>query len=132
MTNQETTSTFRDYAADSFGGGEFSIETNGSMAVLRLALNHPEFAEAYYFDRDTARQLGTNLLNWVGGPGTCTLEPVEYTDTASDVLRVEVIDGTVMFLLSDGNFQACDEEVIDLAQRLIVWAGVDVNAPVHS
>ena len=127
-----TNATFIDYAADSFGGGEFSIETAGSMAVLRLALNHPEFAEAYYFDRDTARKLGTNLLNWVGGPGTCTLNPVEYADTSGDVLRVEVIDGTVMFLLCDGNFQAVDEEVIDLAQRLIVWAGVDTRAVIHS
>ena len=131
MTN-ETTTTFRDYALDSFGGGEFSIETAGSMAVLRLALNHPELAEAYYFDRDTARTLGTDLLNWVGGPGTCTLKPVEYTDTSDDVLRVEVIDGTVMFLLCDGTFQACDEEIIDLAQRLIVWAGVDINAAVNA
>jgi len=124
--------TFRDYAADSFGGGEFSIETAGSMAVLRLALNHPELAEAYYFDRDTARELGTDLLRWSSSPTTCTLEPVGYTDTDDDVLRVEVIDGTVMFLLCDGSFQATDPEVIDLAQRLIVWAGVDVNAAVNA
>jgi hypothetical protein len=128
----ETTSTFIDYAFDSFGGGEFSIETKGSMAVLRLALNHPEFAEAYYFDRDTARQLGTNLLQWNGSHTCCTLEPVEFVDTSGDVLRVEVIDGTVMFLLSDGNFQATDAEVVDLAQRLIVWAGVDTRAVIHS
>lgn len=128
----ETTSTFIDYAADSFGGGEFSIETNGSMAVLRLALNHPEFAEAYYFDRDIARQLGTNLLQWNGSHICSTLEPVEFTDTSGDVLRVEVIDGTVMFLLSDGNLQATDAEVVDLAQRLIVWAGVDTRAVIHS
>jgi hypothetical protein len=128
----ETTSTFRDYAFDSFSGGEFSIETLRSMAVLRLALNHPEFAEAYYFDHDTARQLGTNLLQWNGSPLTCTIEPVEFIDTAGDVLRVEVIDGDVMFLLCDGNLQAADEEVIDLAQRLIVWAGVDMNSTVQS
>lgn len=127
-----TTSTFIDYAEDSFGGGEFSIETTGSMAVLRLTLNHPEFAEAYYFDRDTARQLGTNLLQWNGSHTCCTLEPVEFTDTSGDVLRVEVIDGTVMFLLSDGSFQATDAEVIDLAQRLIVFAGVDTRAVIHS
>jgi hypothetical protein len=128
----ETTSTFRDYGADSFGGGEFSIETNGSMAVLRLALNHSEFAEAYYFDRDTARNLGTSLLRWSGGVSTSTLNPVEFTDTSGDVLRVEVIDCTVMFLLCDGKFQATDEEVIDLAQRLIVWAGVDSRAAIHN
>lgn len=128
----ETSTTFIDYAFDSFGGGEFSIETKGSMAVLRLALNHPEFAEAYYFDRDTARELGTNLLQWNGSPLCCTLEPVEFTDTSGDVLRVEVIDGTVLFKLQDGDFQAADAEVVDLAQRLIVFAGVDVNAVIHA
>lgn len=127
-----TTATFIDYAADSFGGGEFSIETAGSMAVLRLALNHPEFAEAYYFDRGTARKLGTSLLRWSGSEMCSTLQPVEFVDTEDDVLRVEVIDGTVMFLLSDGRFQATDEEVIDLAQRLIVWAGVDTKAVIHA
>lgn len=127
--------TFRDYAADSFGGGVFSVDTSGEYAELTLALNHPEFAVTYKFARDTARELGTDLLRWSGGPGTCTLEPVEYQTLnllASKTLRVEVIDGTVMFLLRDGSFQATDEEIVDLAQRLIVWAGVDVNAPVHS
>jgi hypothetical protein len=134
----ETTTTFRDYAADSFGGGVFSIDTTGKNAVLSLALNHPEFTVNYKFDRAVARQLGTDLLRWSGGPGTCTLQPVEYLTVDGkvaangSVLRVEVIDGTVMFLLSDGTFQATDEEVIDLAQRLIVFAGVDVNAPVHA
>lgn len=129
----ETSSTFRDYAADSFGDfSEFSIETRGSMAVLTLALDDFELAEAYYFDRNTARELGTKLLQWNGSEMTSTLKPVEFTDTVGDVLRVEVIDGTVMFPLCDGPLQATDAEVIDLAQRLIVWAGVDLNAPVNA
>jgi hypothetical protein len=134
----ETTTTFRDYAYDSFGGGVFSVDTSGKYAELTLALNHPEFAVTYKFSRDTARQLGTDLLRWSGGPGTCTLEPVDYPTIEvavaanGKVLHVEVIDGTVMFLLRDGSFQATDEETIDLAQRLIVWAGVDVNAPVNA
>ena len=133
-----TTSTFRDYAADSFGGGVFSINTGSKYAELTLALNHPEFAVTYKFDRRTARHLGTDLLRWSGGTSTCTLEPVEYQTIEcavaanGKVLRVEVIDGTVMFLLRDGSFQATDEEVIDLAQRLIVWAGVDSRAAIHN
>lgn len=134
-----STSTFRDYALESFSGGEFSIDTGGNTAVLRLALNHPEFAVKYQFDRSVARELGTNLLRWSGGPSTCTLEPVEFSTILAKAavngrkLRVEVIDGTVMFLLPDGTeFQATDEETIDLAQRLIVWAGVDTNAVVYN
>lgn len=125
-----STSTFRDYALESFSGGEFSIETSGEeIALLSLALNHPEFKTCYTFDRATARDLGTSLLRWSGGPSTCTLEPVTFGDR----LVVEVIDGTVMFLLPDGQqFQCTDEETIDLAQRLIVWAGVDERAVVHS
>ena len=123
------TDTFRDYAFESFSGGEFSIETGGDeVALLSLALNHPELKTCYTFDRTIARELGTSLLRWSGGPSTCTIEPVEF-----DTLRVEVIDGTVIFLLPDGQeFQTTDEEIIDLAQRLIVWAGVDVDAVVHS
>lgn len=127
-----TTATFIDYAADSFGGGVFSIDTSGNQAVLTLALNHPELAVAYRFNRAVARELGTNLLQWNGSHTCSTIEPVEFTDTSGDVLRVEVIDGTVMFLLSDGSFQATDAEVVDLAQRLIVWAGVDTRAVIHS
>jgi len=138
MINNPDPTTFRDYAADSFGGGVFSIKTCGQYAELTLALNHPELAVTYKFSRDTARELGTDLLRWSGGPSTCTLEPVEYPTIEcaaalnGKVLRVEVIDGTVMFLLRDGSFQATDLEVIDLAQRLIVWAGVDVNAAVNA
>lgn len=127
-----TTATFIDYAADSFGGGVFSIDTSGNQAVLTLALNHPELAVAYRFNRAVARELGTNLLQWNGSHTACTLEPVEFADSSGDVLRVEVIDGTVMFLLCDGNFQATDAEVVDLAQRLIVWAGVDTQSVIHS
>lgn len=131
----KTTSTFRDYGVDSFGGGVFSINTSGQWAELTLALNHPEFAVTYRFDRNVARELGTSLLRWSGGPATCTLEPVEFKSlnlTHAKTLRVDVIDGTVMFLLCDGSFQATDEETVDLAQRLIVWAGVDVDAPVNA
>ena len=116
----------------------FSIETGSKYAELTLALNHPEFAVTYKFSRDTARELGTDLLRWSGGTGTCTLEPVDYPTIEVAVaangkwLRVEVIDGTVMFLLRDGSFQATDEEVIDLAQRLIVCAGVDSKAAIHN
>lgn len=132
-----TTSTFIDYAADSFGGGVFSIDTSGNQAVLTLALNHPELAVTYRFNRAVARELGTNLLQWNGSHTCCTLEPVEFDTVSARAvnglkLRVEVIDGTVMFLLSDGNFQATDAEVVDLAQRLIVFAGVDTRAVIHS
>lgn len=134
----ETTATFRDYAAESFGGGVFSINTSGDNADLTLALNHPEFAVTYKFSRSVARELGTNLLQWNGSHTCHTLKPVEF-DTVQAAnygvdhkLSVEVIDGTVMFLLRDGSFQATDAEVVDLAQRLIVWAGVDVNAPVNA
>lgn len=134
----ETTTTFRDYAFESFGGGAFSIDTSSATADLTLALNHPEFALTYKFSRAVARELGTNLLQWNGSHTCCTLEPVEFDTVQCAVavnglkLRVEVIDGTVMFLLRDGSFQATDEEVIDLAQRLIVWAGVDVRAAIHA
>lgn len=134
----ETTATFRDYAAESFGGGVFSINTSGETADLTLALNHPEFALTYKFSRTVARKLGTSLLQWNGSHTCCTLEPVEFDTVQCAVaanglrLRVEVVDGTVMFLLRDGSFQATDAEVVDLAQRLIVWAGVDVNAPVNA
>jgi hypothetical protein len=38
------------------------------------------------------------------------LKPVEFTDTVNDVLRVEVIDGTVMFPLCDGTHKICRDE----------------------
>lgn len=134
----ETTSTFIDYAYDSFRGGVFSVDTSGHTADLKLALNHPEFARTYKFSRAVARDLGTNLLQWNGSHTCCTLEPVEFDTVQCAValnglkLRVEVIDGTVMFLLRDGSFQATDAEVVDLAQRLIVFAGVDTRAVIHS
>lgn len=134
----ETTSTFIDYAADSFGGGVFSVDTSRYTADLTLALNHPEFSVTYKFNRSVARQLGTNLLQWNGSHTCHTLNPVEFDTVQEDnygvdhKLRVEVIDGTVMFLLSDDSFQATDAEVVDLAQRLIVFAGVDTRAVIHS
>lgn len=128
-----STSTFRDYAFESFGGGVFSIETSGEeIALLSVALNHPELTECFTFDRATARDLGTKLLRW--SHSATTLDTVEFAPefgSTNQPLRVDVVDGTVMFLLQDGTFQACDEEVIDLAQRLIVWAGVNVTADIN-
>lgn len=137
-----TTATFIDYACESFRGGVFSIDTGGNTAVLTLSLNHPEFAVSYEFTRTVGRELGTSLLRWSGSPLCCTIDPVEFatipvTDYTAAVyggpaLRVEVMDGTVMFALRDGQFQVGDQELINLAQRLIVWAGVDTKAAIDA
>lgn len=132
----ETTATFRDYAFENLGGGTFSINTSlASCAIIKVAANHPEFAIAAEFDRNTARQLGTDLLRWTGSPLTCTLERVLY-DTANGVpFLVDVTDGEVGISVTPLDkpnewYNPSDEEVIDIAQRLIVWAGIAVTADV--
>jgi hypothetical protein len=120
-----------EYFVDSPDGGEFSIDTSGDTAVLRVGL-HPETVSTFAFDRATARELGTSLLRWTGGPTTCTLDPVAFGE-----LRVEVTDGEAMFLITGpavepwgtgrtAEFPLSDDDVVDLSQRLIVWAGVNV------
>lgn len=111
------TATYRDYTN---GLGDFSIETFGCCCNLRVG------DSSYYFDEDTARSLGTALLAWGGADLTCTVDPVPFGD-----LLVDVIDGDVTFILRDGTTYQPDrlDDVTDLGQRLIVWAGVNLNHP---
>lgn len=124
------TSTFRDYALDDCSGGTFSIDTSQTdVAVISAADNHPELAIRAELSRELARELGADLLGFIGSPLTCAA--VDYEAVNPAVLCVDVEDGQVEVHVSADGQRSClaltREQVVDLGQRLIVWAGVATN-----
>lgn len=124
-----TTATFRDYAFEDLAGGTFSIDTSGDSAVIRAATNHPEFANEIRLDHGDARELGTSLIRW-----TRSGEAVRDWYDERAMLTLDCLDGIATVTVhEDGELESSytlsDEQAVDLGQRLIVWAGVAVNAP---
>lgn len=121
-----TTATFREYTDES---GAFVILNTDYDQFCRLSAVTDVAVRTAHLSRDTARLLGTSLIAWSGSPLSCTLEPVRFGSAAppginfADVL-VEVLDGEATITLGGLGFAFEDDDLIDLAQRLIVWAGV--------
>ena len=124
------TATFRDYTADLPGQATFVVSTPRGAGYATLQLSFTGRTRTAALDAATARDLGTQLLHWTGNQIIQTLDPVAFP-TGNDVeLTVDVLDGEATIAIGAAlddaplSFDLSDEQVTDLAQRLIVWAGV--------
>jgi hypothetical protein len=132
----ETTTTYREFTDAEFGDTLLILNTGPSVdGNCRMSLVNERNVRTCSLSEHTARLLGVSLLAW-SGPTTGTLEPVEfksetYLDRRLDQRKpmhhamVMVTDGEPSISVG-GSTVTLDFEgdVIDLATRLIVWAGV--------
>lgn len=120
-----TTATFCEYTDLN---GHYLIINTDYVDYCRVSAVTDAAVRTAHLSRDTARILGTSLLAWSGAI-TCTLEPVEFPSetevgAARHNVMVDVLDGEATITLGGVGFPLDDVDTVDLAQRLIVWAGV--------
>lgn len=128
--NPTITADFRDYSAELPEIGSFSLETRpgAPLAVFR-ATSTDDAEQIATFGSSMARDIGTEILQWAGnhslwGEDTWSDEP-----RGRGSLRVIAEDGEITTTVSDAApFTMSVDYAIDIAQRLIVWAGVKVTA----
>lgn len=135
------TATFRDYSTSA--SDQFMLDTGTSIAGFIFSFlekTHPEDGGTLYrvgagISRDTARQLGTDLLGWVSSGMTSTLEDVYYETVNGSQLYAACIDSICELVIKDSSglvppvsFEMNTDVTIDIGQRLIAFAGVDINA----
>ncbi|OBS01865.1 hypothetical protein A9W98_17940 [Mycobacterium gordonae] len=132
-----TTATFRDYNADLPEDGEFSVNTSDvAHAEIVMDINGVRLSDK--LTPTAARDMGTFLVRSAerAGESDC-----EFIGTMGRAFRLSAYDfGDIDFALcADGEegdtfveFTLSTEQAIDLGQRLIVWAGVNVQESVDA
>jgi len=109
--------TFREYT----DGGRYLIINTGYLIECRLSYHDSLLVRAVEFDHATAREVGTRLLRATGSDSSWdTIIAPDLVVTVADGAAFVSIQGSDQFALTDA-------DVIDLGQRLIVWAGVNVQ-----
>ena len=126
-----TTTTFREYHGDIDEDHLYLIVNTAYIDYCRVSIITDTVVRTAHLSHDTARDLGTSLLRWTGSELCHTIEPVTFTSQPPmNDLVIDIADGeaTLRIGADEGVFVILsDEWAIDLAQRLIVWAGVDIN-----
>lgn len=121
-----TTATYREYTDEV---GTFLIINTDYDQFCRVSAVTDEQVRTAHLTREVARLLGTSLIAWSGSPLSWTLEPVKFGSAVAPGINfadvtVDVQDGEATITLDGLGFVFEDDDLIDLAQRLIVWAGV--------
>ena len=125
-----TTTTFREYHGD-IDEDLYLIVNTDYVDYCRLSIVTDTVVRTAHLNHGTARDLGTSLLRWTGSELCHTINPVVFaSQPPMNDVTIDIADGEATLRIgADENLFVIlsDEWAIDLAQRLIVWAGVDVN-----
>lgn len=131
----------RDYATEP--GHKFSLDTtDGGIAgfIFAIVEDGTRYQVGAGIMRDVARQLGTDLLGWVHSGLTSTTEDVYYETVNGSKLYASCIDSICEIVISEGlgtgglggvppiSMEMNSDVTIDIGQRLIAFAGIDVDA----
>lgn len=123
----------RDYATEP--GHVFSLDTTGNIAgfIFGVAEDETHYRVGAGITRDVARELGTDLLGWVHSGLTSTVEDIYYETVNGAKLYAAAVDSICELVIGDTNvppisFEMNTDVTVDIGQRLIAFAGVNVNA----
>ncbi|AWH13770.1 hypothetical protein I5H27_gp068 [Mycobacterium phage DillTech15] len=118
------TSTNREYPSYA-GDLALTLDTSGDTAKITVEENGETVTVD--LDAETARDLGTRVIAYNGSPSTWTIEPMHFGDvelTVEDGQVFLALPDVTPFDLGEGDI---DPAVHDFGQRLIVWAGVNLE-----
>lgn len=118
---------FIDYAPES-ATEIFSLDTSGDTAVIQCYrdVSHNNIAE---LDRDEARELGTTLIAWTHSGLT---EGTHNWEVGHSLLTLDCVDSIATITVHEegeleAGFELAYEQAVDMGQRLIAWAGVNLR-----